>query len=234
MGRRSVPSGKSKFAGSLLLGVAVSALAVGALGGAGSANASCVSFSGLNSGSGCKTANFGDTAIGIGNTGAVEASGGFNTAIAVGTGTQATAINGQFNTAVAIGNAGYNNVYGPDTAAAAYANGTGNTAFAMGTGSVAGANGVLSTATVIGSGSTAITGGEGVTSHGSLNRALVLGDNSFALAAGGDSTKGLSGIGNNSAMAVGNGSVASVNWASTGTKRNTVAMALGSGKTVNN
>jgi len=51
----------------ILLGRAASgALAAGSLSGAGTANATCASISGLQSGGGCTTKNFGDVAVGLG------------------------------------------------------------------------------------------------------------------------------------------------------------------------
>jgi hypothetical protein len=87
IGRQSASLSKNKLAGSLLLGTAASsAPAVGALSGAGAANASCASLSGAASGGRCTTTSIGDTAIGIGTGDVVAAEGGFNTAIAIGTG----------------------------------------------------------------------------------------------------------------------------------------------------
>jgi hypothetical protein len=220
----------------LVLGAAASGvLALCALVGAGSANASCVSFSGLNSGNGgtgkCTTTSFGDTAIGIGNTDVVEASGGFNTSIAVGAGADASATGGQFNTAIAIGNEGYNEDVGSVVPATATAVGSGNSSIALGNGAAAQTRGILNHATVIGDGSTALAFGDRFGHPGVLNSAFVLGNKSTAVVFGGNTTSGLKGIGNNSAVVLGNNSLAEVNGAPGTDKRNQIAVALGSNKT---
>src|SRR6476620_260178 len=84
---------RARLAGGALLGaVASGALAVGALGGAGTANATCASISGINNGAGC-TISTASLAVGLGPNTTAIANGFFSTAVAIGltnTGAQTT------------------------------------------------------------------------------------------------------------------------------------------------
>jgi hypothetical protein len=179
------------------------ATAVVGLGSAGVANASCVSFSGINSGSGsgmCETTSFGDTAIGIGNTDLVVAGGGFNTSIAIGDGSTAwTAPIPTHPSDLNIGN--FTLAVGKNSQASA--RGFGNSAVVLGDNSTASAVGTLNSATVIGNDSNN-DGNAGAYAYGLLNRATVIGNNSTAFAIGGkpSNTAG----GGNTALTVGSNS----------------------------
>jgi hypothetical protein len=210
-----------------LLGAAASGvLAVVALSSAGAANASCASFSGINSGTGvgkCETTTIGDTAIGIGNTDLVQAIGGFNTAIAIGDGTSAITRpntpgdSNVGNLAIAMGNSSN-----------AVSTGFGNSAMVIGNNSGAGAGGVLNRALVIGNDSNTINGRFGALAVGTLSRATVLGDHSTAFAGTGSSGN-LASLGTlNSALTIGNYS----NSAAHGTLQ--LGAALGSNKNADN
>jgi hypothetical protein len=96
--------------GKLVAAVASGALAVGALSGAGSANATCLSISGLSWGSGC-TSTPTSFAIGIGNAAIATANGLFNGAIAIGTGVGAESV-GNFSLAYAGGSGSEARTYG--------------------------------------------------------------------------------------------------------------------------
>jgi hypothetical protein len=152
------------------IAVVSGALALGALESAGDASATCVSFSGIGNGNGCRTTNIGDTAIVIGSGNAI-ASGGFNLAIAVGTYTYAES-RGHFNTAIAVGNPGQNDFQNGVIVTTAYTVGTLNRAVAFGNGSLAEADGGpgfnhapvgLHTALTVGNGSIAYAGEHGGT-----------------------------------------------------------------------
>jgi len=93
---------RARRAGVVLLGaVASTVLAVGALNGAGAANATCLSVSGLSIGTGC-TSTFGNIAVGIGKDAFASATKGlFGTAFAVGNASASTV--GSVNIAVALG-----------------------------------------------------------------------------------------------------------------------------------
>lgn len=188
----------------LLLGVAgAGALAVVALGSAGAANASCVSFSGINSASGsgkCQTSSIGDTAIGIGNTDLVVAKGGFNTSIAIGDGS--TAWTGPIPTHPSDLNIGnFNLAVGKNSEATS--RGFGNSAVVLGDNSSASAVGALNSATVIGNDSNN-HGNAGAYAFGLANRATVIGNNSYAFAWGGKPSD-IAG-GGNTALTVGSNS----------------------------
>lgn len=146
--------------------------ALAALGSAGTANASCISFSGIGNGNGCTTTNIGDTAIVLGS-GTAVASGGFNTSVAVGTYAYSEA-RGVFNTAIAVGDPGQNDFQPGLLVTTAYTVGTFNRAIAIGKGSLAEADGGpghgtapigLHTAITIGNGSLAYAG-----LHGGVGR----------------------------------------------------------------
>lgn len=90
----------------MLAALSSGALAATALSSAGTANASCASFGGVvNLGKGCTTTNFGDTAIGIGKNVTVRASGGFNTAVGIGTNEVLADAEGRGNVSFALGDA---------------------------------------------------------------------------------------------------------------------------------
>src|ERR1700756_1499093 len=132
----------------LTAGVLLAAFAMGSRS-AGTAYATCASISGINAGGGCTTTDPGDVAIGLGPNTTATASGGDDTAIAIGDGASAIADNGTHNTAIAIGNPGPNTdaFFGqvvPTSAQAGFAPNTNNggpssnnTAIALGNGSVA-------------------------------------------------------------------------------------------------
>src|ERR1700730_687108 len=83
MGKHTA-SKKDKLAGGVLLGALASgALAVASLSGAGAANATCASISGIGNGGGC-TSTPGSAAIGLGPNATATTNGPFNTALAVG------------------------------------------------------------------------------------------------------------------------------------------------------
>jgi hypothetical protein len=143
---------RSRLGAGLLVGATMAGLAAATVAGAGSANASCVSFSGMGNTSQCKTTNLGDVAVVIGN-GAATAQGGANVAWAIGDQAYAEAA-GKFNLAFANGNPGPNSgmVITPGAdglqipaqdreATAAVAVGFGNRALAIGDGATAGAVG---------------------------------------------------------------------------------------------
>jgi hypothetical protein len=136
----------------LPVGATMAGLAAATLTGAGSANASCVSFSGMGNNSQCNTSNFGDVAVVIGN-GYATAQGGGNVAWAIGNKADAIAA-GKYNLAFAQGNTGpnpgmvvttgENGVQIPatdDEDAFAEAVGFGNRAIAIGDGATAAALG---------------------------------------------------------------------------------------------
>jgi hypothetical protein len=176
------------------------AFAVVALGSAGTANASCASFSGINSSSlgpgQCTTTTIGDTAIGIGTNTTVIAEGGFNTAIAIGEDAQAASYSpgdpNFGNTALAIGKRAIAGAIGVGNSATAIGdytnattNGTLNRALVLGYNSQASAWGVLNSATTIGKDSYAGAGGGKPYPLGNgLNTAITLGDNSHSGALG--------------------------------------------------
>src|SRR5271167_1886601 len=102
----------NKLAGGVLLGAVASGLAAAALGGAGTANATCASISGIGNGNGC-TSTPTSFAIGLGPNTTATASGLFDAAIANGltnTGTQNT-------TALSYGNLSLAYAGGPNTGA---------------------------------------------------------------------------------------------------------------------
>ncbi|WP_431236679.1 hypothetical protein ACQ86B_17235 [Mycolicibacterium aichiense] len=166
-------------------------LALTVLGSAGTASADCLSFSGLGNGHGCTTTNFGDLAIGVGKGVNATASGGFSTAIAIG------------------GRGTYLNGPGPGTTATA--SGGFNTSIAVGVDAVASTKGVFDYAASYGPRAQAITVGRisstvaagypvrtsgafstttpttavaGLNSNNSFNSAIALGNGSLACANG--------------------------------------------------
>jgi hypothetical protein len=198
MGKHSaVSEGQKRLAGGLLLGaVTTGALAIGSMSTAGSANATCISFSGMNNGQGCTTTNAGDLAIAIGPRAGARASGGFNVSIAVGStalatgdgvgnvalafGNQAHAnMQGNFNTGLAVGNPGPNVRWGPNWDTTVWAAGTLNRAFAFGNGA---------NAEVEGGQFTEPTPGFPREKGVGLNTSIAIGHGSFS-SAGGDGTK---------------------------------------------
>jgi hypothetical protein len=88
-------------AGGALLTAIASSLAAVALIGTGSANATCLSISGLNNGGGC-TSTAGSIALAIGTNATASAKGFLNTSLAIGTGSKAISV-GNLNTAIAMG-----------------------------------------------------------------------------------------------------------------------------------
>jgi hypothetical protein len=94
-------SPKTKFTGALLGALTVGALAAGGLGSAPTANATCASFFGFNSGGHC-TSTPTSIAIAIGTNAQAHAAGLFGSAFAVGTGPSAVT-EGAFTIATAIG-----------------------------------------------------------------------------------------------------------------------------------
>lgn len=136
----------------LVFGATMAGLAAATLTGAGSANASCISVSGVGNTNQCTTKNLGDVAVVIG-TGQATAQGGANVAWAIGDEAYAESV-GKFNLAFANGNPGPNSgmviTDGPDgvqippqdrATTAAVAVGSGNRALAIGDGATAGAVG---------------------------------------------------------------------------------------------
>ena len=92
---------KDKLRGRLLLGAVASGLAATALGGAGTADATCASISGVGNSVDC-TSTPGSFAVGLGSGATANSNGPFDGAVAVGNG--ATALtNGSFDTALAGG-----------------------------------------------------------------------------------------------------------------------------------
>jgi hypothetical protein len=136
--------GNGKRASSLMIGaVAAGAMGLAALASAGTANASCASFGGnVTIGKGCTTTNRGDVAIGLGKGTVVNASGGFNTGIAIGPRAAAYSV-GSFNTAIAVGRPGPNPGFdpvitpGPDQRTFAGAYGNFNRSLSFGRGTIA-------------------------------------------------------------------------------------------------
>lgn len=183
---------QQRIAGGLLLGALASgALAVAALGTAGAANATCASFSGVNAGSGCTTANIGDTAIGLGPDTVVSASGGFNTSIAVGNEAFADSF-GTGNSSLAFG-----------TRATALTEGRGNLAFVLGN---PGPNpGIVDP--VLGDIEPTDEIESAAGAFGNFNRAVVFGNGSSGYAVGGTTFNDMDIPGaNNTAFTFGNGS----------------------------
>jgi hypothetical protein len=205
----TVSGGHRKLAGGLLVAtLASSALAAAALNPAGGvANATCASISGVGNGGGC-TSTATSFAVGLGAGTQADAEGMFNGAFAVGPGSQAFA-KGNFNAASAVG-----------TQAFADSEGTGNAAFAMGNTAGAQSQGVGNIAVAVGnpgpnpgmvldqftqippSANTRTT----AAALGAFNRALVIGTGSVVIANGGDANNPLTNIGNNTAIALGDGS----------------------------
>ena len=104
----------NKLAGGLLLGAVASSLAAAALGGAGTAGATCASIGGVSSGTGC-TSTATSFAVGIGPNTTATASGLFDGAVANGV----TNTGSQFTAAIATGNFNFAYAGGPNVFAAA-------------------------------------------------------------------------------------------------------------------
>ncbi len=194
-GRKSTLSG-----GLLLSAVASSALAAGAMGGAGTAAATCASISGISAGSGC-TSSVSSVAVGLGNGTKADAQGLFNNAVAIGTNAQASS-SGAFNTSLALGNDSRAVTVGNLNLAVAA--GTKATAIAGGTG-----GDVFNTAITAGNDSTVLAGGQGAvftflglpvpagTQAGFGNLGLNLGNKNSVAAVGGlNAASNLGGSGN--------------------------------------
>jgi hypothetical protein len=98
--QRRALSQTTRAGGALLTAVASSVAAV-ALIGTGTANATCLSISGLNNGGGC-TSTAGSIAIAIGTNATASAKGFLNTSLAIGTGSNASTV-GNLNSAIAMG-----------------------------------------------------------------------------------------------------------------------------------
>ncbi len=243
--RRAV--GPARRAGVLVLGAAASsALAVGALGSAGVANATCISVSGLNSGGDCISTIGPNIAVGIGQGATATAVNGvFGAAFAVGNGAEATATGAVFGTAFALGTGAMTNITGVGTTAVAL--GPGAEAYIIGKGSNVGQGPTATQPAVgdfafaagnqalafagLGAGDVAIAvGNPGPNStpitpslhqtiagvNGSLSNALAFGNGDFA-AAGTSTAPPLVGIGVlNNAVVIGNGSAALAGSTATG------------------
>jgi len=237
----------ARRAGVLLLGAAASsALAVGALGSAGVANATCISVSGLNSGGDCISTIGPNIAVGIGQGATATAVNGvFGAAFAVGNGAGATETGGVFGTAISVGNGADTNITGVATTAVAL--GPGAQAYIIGKGSPLGQG---PTATQPAAGDFALAAGSQALAfaglgagdvaiavgnpgpnrtpitpsyhptiagvNGSLSNALAVGKGDFA-AAGTSTAPPLVGIGAlNNAVVIGNGSAALAGGTATG------------------
>jgi len=167
--------GKSTFASGMFFGIAVSsALAVGTISGAGSANASCVSIGGFSLGSGCYSTP---------------------TSIAVGLGKATTAVGyGLFNIAIGVGDNAYaysegtlNLAWAGGTSAATTASGTLNVGYAGGTNAYASSVGNLNAAIQQGNNtapysSGAYSGDKYGTGGNTANVAVLLGGDSYVVA----------------------------------------------------
>jgi hypothetical protein len=187
MNQRTIAKNKA-VSGLFVATVATCHFAAAALGPAPTANADCVSFSGINLGSGC-TSSFGGLAIALGVDATARATGFLSTATAIGTGASATAV-GSLDMATALGK--YTYVYAGNptgfanrgvalgenstTIAGGQPGGIGNTATNLGTYVNAQAEGVLSSATDISSG--------GITT---TVRAVGFANNAFNVGGGGNS-----------------------------------------------
>jgi hypothetical protein len=109
-----------KLAGGVLLSALASGLAVGALGGAGTANATCASISGINVGGGGCTSTSTSFSVALGKNATASAQGTFSGAVAV----------GENATARTTGVANFAGAFGKNTVADAI--GKGNLAIAQG------------------------------------------------------------------------------------------------------
>jgi len=198
---------KNKFASGLLCGaVASGVVAAASLGGVGTANATCVSFSGFSLGTGC-TSSLGGFAIGIGDGTEATANGLLNFAIATGANTFATSVgalslalaggsgsqastNGTLN--LAVGGIGFPGALGIGTNVTAQAGSEGggdfgNVAVNLGHADELGQSGVFAGGSPIG--------------RGVLNLAVNLGGNADE---NGDLSMTASGIGNSAINVSGN------------------------------
>jgi hypothetical protein len=234
----------ARRAGVLLLCAAASGvLAIGALGQAPQANATCLSVSGINLIGHTCTSTFGNIATGIGpGAGAVADGGVFGSAFALGTGANATE-SGSLNRAVAVGNsASVQIASGNLDHLVAVGNqaescsdfGVGNLGIAVGnpgpnpgpdpstgyTQTYAYAEGTFNRAVAVGKG--AIAWSVPSNTHTINNTALALGPGNYAVTWGNQR--------NNHTLAVGSQNIATVN-ALGGQKSNTVAVAFGKHKT---
>jgi hypothetical protein len=152
--------------------------------GAGAANATCASISGLSAGTGCQSTPT-SIAVGLGNNATADSFGLLNTAVAVGDGASASSL-GALNLAMAVG---------PDSFAST--EGSLNTAVAVGatggidnTAAIAGFSpaDVGNVAISLGNDSVAQAGASSPTLPGFGNLALNLGKGSFVSATGGLNT----------------------------------------------
>jgi hypothetical protein len=174
-GNKATIRGKSTFASGTFFGIAVSsALAVGTISGAGSANASCVSIGGFSLGSGCYSTPT-SIAVGLGNATTAVGYGLFNIAIAVGESAYAYS-EGTLNLALAGG-----------TSAATTASGTLNVGYAGGTNAYASSVGNLNAAIQQGNNtapysSGAYSGDQYGTGGNTANVAILLGGDSYVVA----------------------------------------------------
>jgi hypothetical protein len=204
---------KDKLAGGVLLGAFASgALAAASLSGAGAANATCASISGIGNGGGC-TSTLGSAAIGLGPNATATTNGPFNTALAIGKNSNAIAgaSPGDFgNLAVNVGN----NTAGPNATGStpgAFAGsdlgtpGFGNVAVSAGNNNAVSADGALNNAFNIGG-----TGNSLIATGVGNNATNLAGSNNFiASSAGtGPTSPGLSSAfnigGNNNFIYAGN------------------------------
>lgn len=177
---------KHRIGGGLLLGaVASGALAVGALGSAGEAYATCASVSGVNNGNGCVTTVGPNIAVGIGDNTKATAAGFGNLAVSMGK-NATTIAEGTGNVAIAVGAPGPG-IQGPNTPTQSYAIGTFNRSVSLGDGTASLTNGLNNNALAVGNGSVAASVGSQVGffgTPGSNNTAITIGNNSDARAVG--------------------------------------------------
>jgi hypothetical protein len=198
----------NKLAGGVLLGAVASGFATTALWGAGSAEATCASISGINVGSGC-TSTATSVAVGIGQGTTATAQGQFNTAFALGTNATATA-QGQSNTAIANG-----------TNATAVAIGTNNYAQAVGNSTGPPPN----TETIVPFTGPSLIHGTTAVAAGTNNRSTAVGTYAYALTQGTGNTAYASGnVGSNPLLQVNLGPLA----AARGTSSSATAIGDGS------
>ena len=157
---------RARLTGGVLLSAVAFGLAVTALGTAGSANATCASLNGHNSGQGCKS-TVGSVSIGLGRDATADSA-------------------GAGSVAVAVGNPGYSRFYGATHPTLAYAHGTGNVSVALGDGGLAGTLGHGNRAFVLGQGSNAFSYGGNLSSplRSRHNTSVTVGDRSEAAAVG--------------------------------------------------
>ena len=196
-----------------LAAVASGAVAGAALSGAGTANATCASISGVGNGNGC-TSTATSFALGLGNGTTATAAGTFSGAVAVGTNATAQSF-GDLSFAGAFGDGartltGAPGLLGtPGTANIAVAVGKNASSFAIGVGNFAvavgnpGNNPGINIPGLSGAPNTTGTAETSAEGAGTFNRAFAFGNGSLALANGGDPTNPLGSVGNNTAIALG-------------------------------